>query len=80
MLKGLKRNRLNLLTAKFVVSNCEYCKLQRDFGFFCFVNHFSEDGVNENHNVMCSPSLAENDSRLPRIAKEIAMVSGVFVE
>ena len=54
----------------------------RDFGFFCSVNHFSEGGVNANHNVTCSPNLAENDSRLDcsRIAKEIAMVIRFFVE
>ena len=54
-----------LVTAQFIVSRCVYCKLRRDFGFFCSVNHFSEGGtVNANHNVTCSPSLAENDSRL----------------
>ena len=52
------------LTAKFVVSRCAYCKLRRDFGFYCSVNHFSEGGVNANYNVTCSPSLAEIDSRL----------------
>ena len=31
---------------------------------FCSVNHFSEGGVNANHNVTYFPSLAENDSRL----------------
>ena len=35
-----------------------------DFGFFCSVNHFSKGEVNANHYVTCSPSLAENDSRL----------------
>ena len=52
----------------------------RDFGFSCSVNHFSEGGVNANHNVTCSPSFSENDSRVDcsRIAKEIAMVSGYF--
>ena len=40
------------------------CKLQRDFGFFCPVNHCSEGGINANHNVTRSPNLAENDSRL----------------
>ena len=29
---------------------------------------------------MCSPSLGENDSDCSRIVKEIAMVSGFFVE
>ena len=57
-----------------------FITLRRDFGLFCSINHFSEGGVNENHNVTCLLSLAENDSRLPRIAKEIAMVSGFFVE
>ena len=50
--------------AKFVVSRCAFWKLRGDFGFFCSVNHFSEGGVNANHNVTCLPSLAENDSRL----------------
>ena len=64
MYKDLNKNRLTLLTAKFVISNCEYCKLQRDFVFFCSVDHFSEGRVDENHNVTCSPRrLAENDSR-----------------
>ena len=52
------------ITAKFVVSRCAYCKLRRDFEFFCSTNHFSEGGVNANHNVIYSPSLAENNSRL----------------
>ena len=43
---------------------CAFCKLRKDFGVFCSVNHFSEGGVNANHNVTCSPSLAKNDSRL----------------
>ena len=50
------------------------------FWVFLFVNHFSEGGVNGNHNVTCSPSLAENDFDCSRIAREIAMVSGFFVE
>ena len=56
------------------------CKLRTDFGFFCSVDHFSEGGVNANHNVTCLLSLAENDSESSRIAKEIAMVSGFFVK
>ena len=65
------------VTVKFVVSRCACYKLQRDFGLFGSVKHFTEGGVNANHNVTCSPSLAENDSRLfKNIAKEIAMVSG----
>ena len=61
---------------KFVVSCCAFCKLRKDFGFVCSVNHLiSEGGVNANRNVTCSPSLAENDSTLLTIGKEIAMVS-----
>ena len=30
-----------LLIAKFFVSRCEFCKLQRNFGFFCSINHLS---------------------------------------
>ena len=52
-----------VFTAKFVVSSCPYCKLRRDFGFFCSVNHLSEGEVKANHNVT-PPSLAKNDSRL----------------
>ena len=29
------------ITAKFVVSLCTFCKLRRNFGFFCSVNHLS---------------------------------------
>ena len=61
---------------KFVVSCCAFCKLRKDFGFVCSVNHLiSEGGVNANRNVTCSPSLVENDSTLLTIGKEIAMVS-----
>ena len=54
---------------KFVVSHCAYFKLRRDFGFFCSVNHVSKGRVKANHNVACSPSLAENDSRLLKNSK-----------
>ena len=47
---------------KFVVSHCTYCSLWRDFGFTCSVTHLGEGEVNTNHNVTCSPVLAENDS------------------
>ena len=30
------------ITAKIVVSRCAFCKLRRNFGFFCSVNHLSE--------------------------------------
>ena len=55
---------------KFVVSDCVFCKLRRDFGFFSSVNHFSEGRVNANHDVTCSPSLAVNDSRLLKNSEE----------
>ena len=58
-----------IFTVKFVVLCCAYCNLRRDFGFFCSINHFSEGGVKANHNVMSSPSLAENDSRLLKNSK-----------
>ena len=54
----------SLNSGKFIVSRWVFCKLRKDFGFFCSVNHFSEGGVNANHSVTCSPSLAKNDSRL----------------
>ena len=31
----------SLLIAKFIISRCALCKLQRNFGFFCSVNHLS---------------------------------------
>ena len=58
----LKNFFLCCLTAKFIVSHCTYFKLRSDFGFFCSVNHLGR--VNASHNVMCSPSLARNGSRL----------------
>ena len=45
-------------TIKFVVSRCVLCKLRRDLGFFCSVNHLSGGGVNANHNATHLPSLA----------------------
>ena len=50
-------------------------------GFLCSVNHFSEGGVNQIHNVTCSPSLAEILRMTldpSRIAREIAIVSEFF--
>ena len=41
-----------------------FANLEGILRFFCSVHHFSEGGVNENHNATCSPSFAENDSRL----------------
>ena len=64
------------ITVKFVVSRCAYCKLRRDFGFFCSVNHCTDGGASASHNVTCSLSLAENDSRL--FKNRIAMDSGVL--
>ena len=29
------------IPAKFVVSGCTFCKLRKDFGFFCSVNHLN---------------------------------------
>ena len=45
---------------------------------FCTVNHLSGGGVYANHNATHSPSLARK--RKLRIAKEIAMMNGIFVE
>ena len=77
-------------TIKFVVSRCVLCKLRRDFWFFCSVNHLSRGGVNANHNATLSPSWArkyKTDMNLRMtldcsriIAKEIAMVGGIFVD
>ena len=32
---------LENVIGKFVVSRCAFCKLRRNFGFFCSVNHLS---------------------------------------
>ena len=29
------------IPAKFAVSGCAFCNLQKDFGFFCSINHLS---------------------------------------
>ena len=67
--------------------NSLYCatRLQTLDGFFCSINHLSGGGVNANDKAMCSPSLTcknktENDSNCSRIAKEISMMSVIFVE
>ena len=39
------------LIAKFVVSRCAFCKLRRNFGFFCSINHLS--GPNRKHMFTC---------------------------
>ena len=63
-------------TAKFVVS-----RFEGFFEFFCSVNRKSDGWVNANRNVTCSPGLAEIMTLdCSRIAKEIAIVSGFFVE
>ena len=69
-----------ILYSVIVLLRCAFWKLKTDFAFFCSINHFSEGRANANHNVTCSPSLAENDSDCSRIAKEIAIVSGFLVE
>jgi len=80
---------LYLHTTKFIALHCAFCKVQRDFGF-CSVNHLSGGRVDVNHNATHSPSLAhknKTDMKLKMnldcsriIAKEIAIVSGIFVE
>ena len=35
------------VTVKFVVSRCAFCKLRRDFGFYCSVNHLSGGRVTQ---------------------------------
>ena len=61
--------------------------LQTLNGFFSSVNYLSGGGVNANHNAKQPPSLAcKNKTEkimtldCSRIAKEIMMISGLFVE
>ena len=35
------------VTVKFVVSRCAFCKLRKDFGFFCSVNHLNGGRVTQ---------------------------------
>ena len=65
---------------KLVVSRCACYKLRRDFEFFSSVKHFTEGGVNANHNGTCSPSLAENDSRLFKNSEGNRDGQWIFVE
>ena len=50
-------------SAKFIVSHSAYCKLQRDFGFSVLSIILVKAGLIQ-ITITCSPSLAENDSRL----------------
>ena len=34
-------------TVKFVVLLCQFCKVRRDFGFFCSINHLSDVGFHK---------------------------------
>ena len=43
-----------LVTAKFVVSRCAFCKLRGNFGFFCSVNHLN--GPIRKHMFTCTSS------------------------
>ena len=33
--------RVSILYSDFVVSRCAFCKIRKNFGFFCSVNHLS---------------------------------------
>ena len=80
---------LYLHTTKFIALHCTFCKVQRDFEFYS-INHLSGVRVNVNHNATHLPSLAHKNktdmelkmnldcSRI--IAKEIMIVSGIFVK
>ena len=46
-LSSLKKAISNRFTVKFVVSYCMFCKLQRDFGFVCSLNHLSGVGLTQ---------------------------------
>ena len=42
------------ITAKFIVLHCAFCKIRRNFGFFCSVNHLS--GPLRKHTFTCTGS------------------------
>ena len=78
-----------LFTAKFVVLCCAFCKLWRNFGFFYSVSHLS--GGDSGGGLMQITMQHARPAWTPktkltmtldcsRIGKEIAMVSGSFVE
>ena len=50
-----------LITAKFVVSRRAFCKLRRDFPFFCSSSHLICGGVNADHSVTRSPSFSRKN-------------------
>ena len=76
------------LLPEFLWPNSLYCTahLQTSNGFSCSINHLSAGGVNANHNRQRIRPAWPVKTKLrmnldgSRIAKEIAMMSGLFVE
>ena len=78
-----KKNLLSFLfTAKLVVLRYAFCKLWRIFGVFCSFNHLSGGRLMQTTMQHARPSWPPMTMTLDcsRIAKDIAMVSGSFVE
>ena len=84
-----KKNLLSFLfilfIAKFVVLHYTFCNFEGIFGFFCSVNHLSGGGLMQITMQQACPAWSTKTKLTmtldcSRIAKEIAMVSGSFVE
>ena len=69
-----------IFTAKFVVSRCAFCKLRRDFEFFCSVNQLSGCGAGckSQRNFAAKPKLRMTLD-CSKIAKEIEVVGGMLI-
>ena len=83
----MEKEKINIHIEKKLYPNSLYraAGLQTSNGFFCSVNHLSGGGVNTNHNATHYPAWpAKTKLRMTlncsRIAKEVAMISAIFVE
>ena len=61
------------LTAKFVVSRCAYCKLRRDFGFFCLSIILVKAGLKQITMSLPHPAWLRMTLDCSRIAKQITI-------
>ena len=78
-MKGRYKTNNKALVAKFVVSRCKFANFEWVF-LFRQSFEWGQTGVNANHNAKHSPQTKLRMTLdCSRIAKEIAMMSGLFV-
>ena len=79
-MKGRYKTNNKALVAKFLVSRCKFANFEWVF-LFRQSFEWGRTGVNTNHNAKHSPQTKLRMTLdCSRIAKEIAMMSGLFVE